>query len=70
MSHRENIRKGLAHDQKVFGRQEVIQIEDKECTLVLVKNPVGLNQVIDLMALAPQPFSLVHLLNANYASTG
>ena len=63
----ENIRRGLAHDQKVFGRQEVIQIEDKECTLVLVKNPVGLNQVIDLMALAPQPFSLVHLLNANYA---
>lgn len=63
----EKIRQGLAYDQKVFGRQEVIQIDDKECTLVLVKNPVGLNQVIDMVALAPQPFTLVHLLNANYA---
>lgn len=61
------IRKGLAYDEKVFGRQEVIQIGEKTCTLILVKNPVGLNQVIDLIELAPQPFSLVCLLNANYA---
>lgn len=63
----EKIRKGLAYDEKVFGRQEVIQIKDKKCTLVLVKNPVGLNQVIDMIGLAPRPFSLVCLLNANYA---
>lgn len=61
------IKAGLGYDEKVFGRQEVIQIGDKRCTLVLVKNPVGLNQVIDLMGLAPYPFSLVALLNANYA---
>ncbi|MGX7025513.1 Mur ligase family protein [Vagococcus hydrophili] len=63
----EKIRKGLAYDEKVFGRQEVIQIGDKKCTLVLVKNPVGLNQVIDTMKMAPFDFSLVALLNANYA---
>lgn len=63
----EKISRGLSHDQKVFGRQEVINIEGKECTLVLVKNPVGLNQVIDMIKLAPQPFSLVHILNSNYA---
>ncbi|MFK4567396.1 MurT ligase domain-containing protein [Enterococcus sp. UD-01] len=63
----EKIRAGLAYDEKVFGRQEVIEIGDKRCTLVLVKNPVGLNQVIDMMGLAPYPFSLVSLLNANYA---
>ncbi|MFC0233977.1 MurT ligase domain-containing protein [Vagococcus entomophilus] len=63
----EKIRAGLAYDEKVFGRQEVIQIDDKKCTLVLVKNPVGLNQVIDMIGLAPQPLSLVSLLNANYA---
>lgn len=63
----EKIRAGLAYDEKVFGRQEVIQVDDKECTLILVKNPVGLNQVIDMISLAPQPFSLVNLLNANYA---
>ena len=63
----EKIRKGLAYDEKVFGRQEVIQVGDKELTLILVKNPVGLNQVIDMINLSPDPFSLVCLLNANYA---
>ncbi len=63
----EKIKAGLAYDEKVFGRQEIINIGEKECTLVLVKNPVGLNQVIDMISLAPRPFSLVSLLNANYA---
>lgn len=63
----DKIKAGLSYDEKVFGRQEVIQIGDKRCTLVLVKNPVGLNQVVDMIHLAPYPFSLVSLLNANYA---
>ncbi|MDH6365389.1 UDP-N-acetylmuramyl tripeptide synthase [Enterococcus sp. PF1-24] len=63
----DKIRQGLGYDEKVFGRQEIINIDGKKCTLVLVKNPVGLNQVIDMMGLAPYPFSLVSLLNANYA---
>jgi len=54
-------------DERVFGRQEQIQVGDKEITIVLVKNPVGLNQVIDMVGTEPQPFSLVGLLNANYA---
>ncbi len=61
------IRKGLAYDEKVFGRQEVINIDGKKCTLILVKNPVGVNQVIDTMKMSPFDFSLVALLNANYA---
>lgn len=61
------IRQGLAYDEKVFGRQEIITVDDKQCTLILVKNPVGLNQVIDLIGLTPHSFSLVSLLNANYA---
>ena len=63
----EKIKAGLAYDEKVFGRQEVIEIDGKKCTLVLVKNPVGLNQVIDMIGLSPYEFSLVCLLNANYA---
>lgn len=63
----EKMKAALAYDEKVFGRQEVIQIGDKKCTLVLVKNPVGLNQVIEMIDLAPYDFSLVCLLNANYA---
>ncbi|MDR0922287.1 MAG: Mur ligase family protein [Lactobacillales bacterium] len=63
----EKIRKGLGYDEKVFGRQEEFTIDGKKCTLVLVKNPVGTNQVIDMIGLAPYPFTLVTLLNANYA---
>lgn len=63
----EKIKAGLGYDEKVFGRQEVIDIDGKKCTLVLVKNPVGLNQVIDMIGLSPYSFSLVALLNANYA---
>ena len=57
----------MAYDEKVFGRQEVITIDGKECTLVLVKNPVGLNQVIDMIGLSPYPFLSSVSLNANYA---
>lgn len=54
-------------DSKVFGRQEVIQVQDKEVTLILVKNPVGLDQVLQMIKNDTQPFSLAVLLNANYA---
>lgn len=56
-----------SNDEKVFGRQEVIKIGDKELTLVLIKNPVGLDQVLDMIKTDTEPFSLAVLLNANYA---
>lgn len=31
------------------------------------KNPVGANQALEMMKLANYPFTLVSLLNANYA---
>ena len=58
---KDKIKRGLGYDEKVFGRQEEFVIDGKKCTLVLVK------QVIDMIGLAPYPFSLVSLLNANYA---
>lgn len=33
----------------------------------MVKNPVGLNQVIDMIALDSEPFSVAAVLNAQYA---
>lgn len=54
-------------DQKIFGRQEVIKIGNKKITLILVKNPVGLDQVLQMIKTDPKPFSLAVLLNANYA---
>lgn len=54
-------------DSKVFGRQEVINVDGKEVTLILVKNPVGLDQVLQMIKSDYEPFSLAVLLNANYA---
>ena len=65
---KDTIAKALSdNDEKVFGRQEVIQLDDKEVTLILVKNPVGLDQVLEMIKTDTEPFSLAVLLNANYA---
>lgn len=63
----EVIKKGFDKSKAVFGRQETFKIGDKNCTLVLIKNPVGATQAIEMMKLAPYDFSLSVLLNANYA---
>ena len=63
----EQIKDAFESDERVFGRQEVINVDGKEVTLILVKNPVGLNQVLDMIETDPQPFSFAFLLNANYA---
>lgn len=57
------IRAGFGAIEKVFGRQERIFIEGKEVILNIMKNPVGVNQLIDLIALEKEPLSLVLLLN-------
>lgn len=61
------IKTGFDKSRAVFGRQETFKIGDKECTLVLIKNPVGATQTLEMIKLAPYPFSLSILLNANYA---
>ncbi|EHJ52559.1 lipid II isoglutaminyl synthase subunit MurT [Streptococcus macacae] len=63
----EKIKKGFDKSRAVFGRQETFKIGDKSCTLVLIKNPVGASQALDMIKLAPYPFTLSVLLNANYA---
>lgn len=63
----EQIKAGFDKSRAVFGRQETFKIGDKSCTLVLIKNPVGASQALDMIKLAPYPFTLSVLLNANYA---
>ncbi|KRO17632.1 Mur ligase family protein [Lacticaseibacillus saniviri] len=63
----DEVAKAFAYDEKVFGRQEVVHVGDKAVTLVLVKNPVGLNEVLDMISHQDKPFALATLLNANYA---
>lgn len=63
----EEIKRGLTKQKNVFGRQENISLHDKNIVINLVKNPTGLNQVIDLTLLENEPISLICLLNDNYA---
>lgn len=58
---------GLKNQEHVFGRQENLNIDGKEVIINLVKNPTGLNQIINLMLLEDRPISLFCLLNDNYA---
>lgn len=63
----EQIKAGFEKSRAVFGRQETFSIGNKSCTLVLIKNPVGASQALEMIKLADYPFSLSVLLNANYA---
>lgn len=63
----EQIKAGFEKSRAVFGRQETFSIGDKSCTLVLIKNPVGASQALEMIKLADYPFTLSVLLNANYA---
>ena len=57
------IKQGFEEVNKVFGRQEVVKIGKKDLILNIMKNPVGVNQLIDLISLEKDPFSLFILLN-------
>lgn len=63
----ELIADGFAKIERVFGRQEIIQIEDKEVVMNLVKNPVGFDQIVQLLQLETEDTSLMLLFNNNYA---
>lgn len=63
----DQIHHAFESNAQIFGRQEAVKVNGKEVTIVLIKNPVGANQVIDMMKTDDLPFSLIALLNANYA---
>lgn len=63
----QQVKHAFESDERVFGRQEIINVDGKQVTIILVKNPVGLNQVLDMIETDPKPFSFTFLLNANYA---
>ena len=50
-----------------FGRQEVFTIDDKVAKMILIKNPAGCDSVLDTLCLEKGDFSLIVLLNDNYA---
>lgn len=63
----EEIASGFSQAQRVFGRQENLIVEGRKVLINLVKNPVGLNQVIDIVGLDKNPVTLIAILNNDYA---
>ncbi|WP_407647463.1 MurT ligase domain-containing protein [Bombilactobacillus apium] len=63
----QQIQAAFQNNQQIFGRQEVIQLGSKELTIILVKNPVGLNEVLTTLKSDSKPYCLGFALNANYA---
>ena len=63
----EEIQAGFGQAQRVFGRQETFTLEGKEVMINLIKNPVGFNQIVQLLGYEKEEFSLAVLLNDNYA---
>ena len=57
----------LENQSSSFGRQEIININDKEVKIILVKNPAGYNQALDTLSLSKDNISLGFFLNDNYA---
>ncbi|QNQ83381.1 Mur ligase family protein [Lactobacillus sp. PV037] len=63
----EEVAQSFAENKRVFGRQELINYKGKEIDLILVKNPVGLDEVLHMLNTEKDDYSLVTLLNANHA---
>ncbi len=59
----------LSKQGTAFGRQETININGKNVTMLLVKNPVGFNEAINSVIVNKNNSSLAFLLNDNYADS-
>ncbi len=63
----QEVAEAFAENKRIFGRQELIKYKNKEIDLILVKNPVGLDEVLHMLNTEKDNYSLVTLLNANHA---
>ena len=57
----------LAGTRAVFGRAESAVVADRELQILLVKNPVGANEVLRTLALEPGEHDVLGVLNDNIA---
>ncbi|MBP2057851.1 UDP-N-acetylmuramoyl-L-alanyl-D-glutamate--2,6-diaminopimelate ligase [Lactobacillus colini] len=63
----DEVAQSFEKNKRIFGRQELINYSGKEIDLILVKNPVGLDEVLHMLNTEKDSYSLVTLLNANHA---
>ncbi|AMB98763.1 UDP-N-acetylmuramyl peptide synthase [Aerococcus urinaehominis] len=61
----DQIKMGLEQVGHIFGRQEIIQVDDHLVKINLIKNIVGFNQIVDLVGLENDEFTLITVLNNN-----
>ena len=61
------INQSLATQENKFGRFELVDVDEKQMRLLLIKNPAGCNQCIDTVAIDEEEVSLMFLLNDKYA---
>jgi lipid II isoglutaminyl synthase (glutamine-hydrolysing) len=61
------IQKALKNTSSSFGRQEILNINDKTVKIILVKNPAGFDEAIKTTSLDQSDISAVFMLNDNYA---
>lgn len=58
---------GIGAMQAAFGRGERVELGDRQLLLMLVKNPVGANEVLRTLALEPRPLDVLAVLNDRIA---
>lgn len=58
----EAISQGLASTQSAFGRAEAVVADGRQVWLLLIKNPIGANQVLRLLAAEAAPLHVVVIL--------
>jgi UDP-N-acetylmuramyl tripeptide synthase len=58
---------GLGEVAAAFGRAETIEVEGRELSILLIKNPAGANEVLRTLALEPEAVDLLAVLNDNTA---
>ncbi len=63
----ESISKGIASSSAAFGRSEKLFYDDRELLMLLIKNPTGLNQMIQTYLLNERDRLLVFVINDNFA---
>lgn len=61
------IKKGISGFESGFGRMEKIKIKNTDYSIVLVKNPAGLNQVFNFLSFDEHRKILVLILNDRFA---
>lgn len=61
------IKTGVHSAKRIFGRQESLYINGNDVRINLIKNPVGFNQIIELIKLETEPYILITILNDRHA---